>query len=65
MRSRIPELEMRTPNKAGNGLSKSDYGYSSERAKEILGLTYRPGEETWVELGKQLLEIEKREKEGK
>lgn len=42
-----------------DSLSETDYGYSSERAIEVLGIKYRDMKSTWVELGKQLLEIEK------
>jgi nucleoside-diphosphate-sugar epimerase len=66
LRASIPDLEERTPvGKPGSGLSETDYGYDGQRAAEVLGLSYRPMEETWVELGSQLLAIEKEEKEGK
>ena len=43
----------------GNPLPEGHYECSSERAKRVLGLTFRGKEETFVELGRQLLEIER------
>jgi nucleoside-diphosphate-sugar epimerase len=61
LRAAVPELESRTPvgTPGGNGLPEDQYACSSEKAKRVLGLTFRGKEETFVELGRQLLEIEK------
>jgi nucleoside-diphosphate-sugar epimerase len=60
-RSKFPELESRVPvGKPGtSSLPENAYLISNEKAKTILGCTFRSGEETFVELAKQLLEIEK------
>jgi len=62
LRARIPELEARTPrgSPGAEGLPEGQYACSSGKAEEVLGLTFRSKEETFVELGRQLLEIEKR-----
>jgi hypothetical protein len=61
LRSHFPELESRTPKgvPGGNPLPEGHYECSSEKAKRVLGLTFRGKEETFVDLGRQLLEIEK------
>ncbi|CZR63142.1 probable dihydroflavonol-4-reductase [Phialocephala subalpina] len=66
LRQHIPELAERTPIgvPGGNKLPENAYNCSSEKAKKVLGLTFRSKEETFVELAKQLLEIEKKEKAG-
>jgi len=63
LRENIPELESRTPKgvPGGNPLPPTAYTCSSEKAKSVLGLTFRSKKETFVELAKQLLEIEKGE----
>jgi hypothetical protein len=61
LRANIPELENRTPKgvPGGNPLPENFYTTSSARAQKVLGLAFRSKEETFVELAKQLLEIEK------
>lgn len=61
LRKNIPELAERTPigTPGGNPLPANAYDCSSEKAKKVLGLTFKSKEETFVELAKQLLEIEK------
>ncbi|TAQ88809.1 hypothetical protein B7494_g2866 [Chlorociboria aeruginascens] len=63
LRSSIPELEERTPKgtPGGNPLSPNAYTCSSSRAEKVLGLKFRSKEETFVDLAKQLLAIEKEE----
>lgn len=41
---------------------ESTYDCSSEKAKKVLGMEFRSLEETFVELGTQLLELEGKEK---
>jgi nucleoside-diphosphate-sugar epimerase len=62
LRSGIPELDEKTPEgvKGGNPLPGNAYFVDSTKAKEVLELKFKTMEETFVELGKQLLEIEKR-----
>ncbi|KAG0650475.1 Ketoreductase [Hyphodiscus hymeniophilus] len=64
LRKNIPELEARTPLgiPGGNKLDVNQYNCSSKLAQKLLGLTFRSKEETFVDLAKQLLEIEKKEK---
>ena len=64
LRKNIPELEEKIPVgiPGGNLLNSNAYECSSGYAMKILGLTFRTKEETFVDLGKQLLEIEKIEK---
>ncbi|KAK5110782.1 hypothetical protein LTR85_000727 [Meristemomyces frigidus] len=64
LRARFPELEERTPmGKPGvSSLSGEPYSASSEKAEKVLGIKFRPLEETVIDLGKQLLAIEKAEK---
>jgi hypothetical protein len=38
------------------------YSVSSERAKNVLGINFRSLEETFTDLGAQLLELEKQSK---
>jgi len=61
LRANIPELENRTPvgTPGGNPLPDTAYTASSEKAKKELGLKFRSKEETFVDLAKQLLELEK------
>jgi len=65
LRKNIPELEERTPKgiPGGNPLDENIFTCSSAKAEEILGITFRSKEDTFVELAKQLLEIEIKEKE--
>ena len=64
LRKHIPELEQRTPIgvPGGNKLDINQYNCSSKLAEKVLGLKFRSKEETFVDLAKQLLEIEKKEK---
>lgn len=64
LRKKIPELEERTPVgvPGGNKLDPNVYNCSAALAEKVLGLTFRSKEETFVDLAKQLLEIEKKEK---
>jgi hypothetical protein len=63
LRKNIPELEKRTPKgTTGTSIDPHLFTASSEKVVKILGLTYRSKEETIVDLAKQLLEIEKKEK---
>lgn len=67
LHNNISELEERTPKgvPGAKGLEDGSFTCSSEKAEEILGLTFRSQEDTFVDLARQLLEIEKREKAGK
>jgi nucleoside-diphosphate-sugar epimerase len=60
LRASIPELSERTPEgtKGGNKLDENAYTASSEQAKKVLGISFRSKGETFVDLAKQLLEIE-------
>jgi hypothetical protein len=62
LRTNIPELEERTPVgvPGGNKLDPNAYECSAARAEKELGLKFRSKEETFVELAKQLLVIEKK-----
>jgi hypothetical protein len=64
LRKNIPELTERTPQgtPGKNYLGENAFECSSAKAEKVLGLTFRSKEETFVELAKQLLEIEKEEK---
>ena len=64
LRKSIPELEERIPVgvPGGNKLDANQYNCSAKLAEKVLGLTFRSKEETFVDLAKQLLEIEKKEK---
>ncbi|RDW62282.1 NAD(P)-binding protein-19 [Coleophoma cylindrospora] len=61
LREAFPELSERTPEgkKGDPGLSPTAYTCSSQRAMDTLGIQFRSPKETFVELAKQLLEIEK------
>lgn len=61
LRLHIPELEDRTPEgKPGvDSLPKNAYSADSGPAEMILGMRWRGAEETFVELGRGLLEIER------
>ena len=60
LRAGIPELAERTPEgvRGGNPLSKNMYSLKATKVKTVLDLEMRSIEETFVDLGKQLLEIE-------
>ncbi|PQE29505.1 hypothetical protein CJF32_00003243 [Rutstroemia sp. NJR-2017a WRK4] len=64
LRKNIPELKQRTPkgSPGEKGLQDGSFTCSSEKAKSVLGVTYRSMEDTFVDLAKQLLELEKKEK---
>ena len=64
LRKDIPELTDRTPEgtPGKDGLGENAFDCSSEKAKKVLGMTFRSKEETFVELARQLLEIEKQSK---
>jgi hypothetical protein len=64
LRKDIPELAERTPEgtPGKDGLRENAFDCSSAKAKRVLGLSFRSKEETFVELVKQLLGIEKGEK---
>lgn len=61
LRAAYPDLKERTPvGKPGvSSLPDNPYFAKSDKAKEILGLQFRPLEETIKDLGGQLLAIEK------
>jgi hypothetical protein len=63
LRKAIPELEEKTPRgiPGGNPLPENQYECSSAKAEKVLGLKFKSKEETFVELAKQLLGIEKKE----
>lgn len=62
LREAITELEDRTPEgvRGGNSLDENAYECSAQLAKETLGLGFRGKKETFVDLAKQLLVIEKK-----
>lgn len=61
LRSGISALESRTPVgiKGGNPLPSNAYAIDSEKVQRVLGLKFRSLEQTILDMGKQLLEIEK------
>lgn len=61
LRAKVPGAEERTPKgePGKNTLPDDAYKADTSRAQKVLGLTYRSKEDTFVDLGKQLLEIEK------
>jgi nucleoside-diphosphate-sugar epimerase len=61
LRKNFPELEERTPigNPGTDSLPEGAYTISNEKVKKLLGLEFRSDEECFVELVRQLLEIEK------
>ena len=61
LRKNFQELESRTPlGKVGiSSLPENAYYIENKQARKILGCEFRSDEETFMELGKQLLEIEK------
>jgi hypothetical protein len=64
LRKNIPELAERTPiGKPGtSSLPKGAYNADNTPAKDVLKVEFRSAESTFVDLVKQLLEIEKKEK---
>jgi nucleoside-diphosphate-sugar epimerase len=66
LRGNILELQKRTPKgvDGGNELNLGAYTCSSENAKRVLDISFRSKEDTFVDLARQLLEIEGSEKIG-
>ena len=64
LRKNVPELAERTPvGKPGtSSLHKGAFDADSTPAKDVLKVQFRSAEATFVDLARQLLEIEKREK---
>ncbi|KAL2060523.1 hypothetical protein VTL71DRAFT_9164 [Oculimacula yallundae] len=64
MRKSLPEVDKRTPVgvPGGNPLPEGAYDCSSEKAKSVLGIKFKSLEETFIDLGRQLLELEGKEK---
>ena len=64
LRKALPEIDERTPVgvPGGNPLPEGAYDCSSEKAKSVLGIKFRSMEETFVDLGRQLLELEGKER---
>jgi nucleoside-diphosphate-sugar epimerase len=64
LREIFPELERRTPaGKPGtNSLPENHFTISNEKSMKILGLKYREEEDTFVDMVRQILEIEKGQK---
>lgn len=62
IREKVPELLTKTPKgvPGGNLLPKNAYFCSSEMAQRVLGLKFRSREETFVDLARQLVELEKK-----
>lgn len=60
LRAKVPGLENRTPRgKPGvKGLPEGAYGADKGEARRVLGVEYRGAEETFGELGRQLVGIE-------
>jgi len=63
LRATFPELKDRTP-KGNPGVSSlpekaSRYSVNSEKSRKVLGIEYRSVEDTFKDLGAQLLAIEK------
>ncbi|KAB8300161.1 hypothetical protein EYC80_000388 [Monilinia laxa] len=66
LRKDILELEERTPRgvPGEKGLEDGSFTCSSEKVQNVLGLKFRSKENTFVDLARQLLDIEKIEKDG-
>lgn len=64
LRKSLPEVDARTPIgvPGGNPLPEGAYDCSSEKAKSVLGIKFKSLEETFIDLGRQLLELESKEK---
>ena len=62
LREKVPELQEKTPRgvPGENLLAKNAYFCSSEMAQRVLGLRFRSQEETFVDLAKQLVKLEKK-----
>ncbi|OCK76200.1 NAD(P)-binding protein [Lepidopterella palustris CBS 459.81] len=61
LRSELPETLSRTPKgvPGSNGLPETAFTADASPAEKVLGMRWTPMKETFAELGKQLLEIEK------
>lgn len=60
LRANIPELAERTPvGKPGDKPPPLAFTADSRPVQQVLGVTFRSKESTFVELAKQLLEVEK------
>lgn len=64
LREKMPELRAIVPKgiPGGNPLPKNAYSFSSEKAQRVLGLKFRSQEETFVDMARQLVDIEKKSK---
>ena len=62
LRATVPSAAERVPRgePGTDNLPGENYKIDNSKSKEILGLEYTSAEETFGDLGKQLLEIEKR-----
>lgn len=63
LRADVPGAEERVPRgtPGANTLSANAFSANSTKAKALLGIRYKSANETFADLGKQLLEIEKGE----
>jgi hypothetical protein len=61
LRTRVARADARVPEgKPGTSTLPVDaFGADASKAEKILGLKWRPAEETFTDLGQQLLEFEK------
>jgi hypothetical protein len=61
LREEVVELREMTPEgvKGGNKLDVNAYECGTEKAKGVLGISVRSKQETFVDLAKQLLELER------
>jgi hypothetical protein len=64
LRSRVPGAEERTPEGEPGKYPKDGYTADASLSRDVLGLEYRSVEETFEDLGRQLLEIERGEYKG-
>lgn len=66
LRSQFPELSERTPlGKPGtNSLPPGAYSIDNSKVKEILGVEFRPLEETIVDAARCMLEVERNKKKA-
>lgn len=51
-------LDDRVPQDGGDEVTPGHYGVDTSRAREILGLEFRPFEETFVDMAKEFLALE-------
>lgn len=61
VRAEVPELESRTPKgtPGAKGLPETAFTADASPAQKVIGITFRPMRETFSELARQLVEIEK------